>query len=118
MSSKTDSSVIIKWRTITNVPDELSDYYQYVIEYKEVTSSDWTEWGSLSHDPSSDQRDTPTALIFQSDNADKYQEATLTGLTYNTGYDVRVKSYRVLGSNREETGITQEYRIQTTCRGR
>lgn len=44
VSSVTESSAVITRNKIIGVPDELSDYYQYVIEYKKETAVTWTAW--------------------------------------------------------------------------
>lgn len=103
VSSVTDSSVVIKWKRITNVPEGLSGYYQYAIEYKENTASEWVEsWEAFSHDPSSNQ----------------FHEGNLTRLKFNTLYYIKVKSYRVKGADREGTGNTEVFSFTTKCRGR
>lgn len=99
----TESSAVIRWRKITNVPADLSDYYQYVIEYKETGwISSWGEWQTRhSHDHLSSQ----------------YQNGVLAELTHYKEYYVRVKSYRILNDDREETGVTSYRRFQTKCTG-
>lgn len=101
VSSVNWTSAVIKWKKIPNVPDGLSDHYQYAIEYKEW-SDEWTEWPTLyNHDPS----------------INRYQEATMTGLTRQTYYVARVKSYRILGEDRAETSFTP-FAVFITCPGK
>lgn len=102
MSSVNWSSAVIKWKKIPDVPGDLSDRYQYVIEYQEGGSNVWTEWQTKhSHNAPTDQ----------------YQEDTLTGLTNNTLYVVRVKSYRTLEDVRDEAGFTP-FTVFNTCPGK
>lgn len=100
MSTVSESSAVTTWRKITSVPDGLSDHYQYGMEYKEGKSS-WLEWSRLNHDPSPDQ----------------HENDTLTDLTSDMVYSVRVKSYRVKQANREETGCTEHKSFKTKCMG-
>lgn len=102
--SVTESSAVIKWKGITNVPDGLSDHYQYDFEYKEEYG-DWAEWETrYSHDPSTGQ----------------YQDGTLTGLTYYTTYRVRVKAYIILGTDGDwnDYRVTYYTQFMTACTGK
>lgn len=102
VTNVTTSSAVIKWQQVTDVPDDLSDYYQYFIEYKEESSSSWVELQTgHSHNSSLDQ----------------YQAVTLSGLMYNTVYDVQVESYRTHKDRRQETESTRDITFKTLCRG-
>lgn len=103
VNAVTESEAVIKWKKIDEVPGDLSDQFEYVIEYEEQASGKWVVWPTRqSHNPSSDQ----------------YQEDTLTGLMYNTVYNVEVQSYRLLGSDRELTADTLNTEFKTLCRGK
>lgn len=102
----TESSAVIRWKEIINVPADLSDYYQYVIEYTDrypyYSSTSWSESQTRhSHDLLSSQ----------------YQDGILAGLTHYKTYYVRVKSYRILHDDREETGVTSYRSFKTKCTG-
>ena len=94
----TGSSAKITWKRISTVPTnpDLSNYYEYVIEYKQGTSSTWQELLRRKH----------------SETTSSTQSDPLTDLTHSTEYDVRLTSYRVVRTTREETG--SESRTFTT----
>ena len=102
MSSVTDSSAEIRWKRISSVESELSDYYEYVIEYKKDTSSNWQDLLKITHSETT---------------SDTYQYSSLSGLTHNTEYDVRLTSYREVGTNREQTD-RKTSTFQTDCIGK
>ena len=101
----TDSSAVVTWEQIDDVPSGLEKYYEYEMEYTQRLGSSswsaWSVWETYSHHSSADT-----------------QQDTLTGLTFNTDYRVRMKSYRVQDrSNREETLTTSYREFSTSCKG-
>ena len=100
VSSVTDSSAQITWKRIS-ISSDLSNYYEYVIEYKEKTSSTWQELLRRKH----------------SENTSSTQSESLSGLTYNTEYDMRLTLYRVVRSNTDDTDSETET-FNTVCIGK
>ena len=100
VSSVTSSSAVITWRRIS-VSSDLSDYYGYVIEYKEETSSTWQELLRRKHSES--KSSTPSA--------------SLSGLTHNTEYNVRLRLYRVVRGNTDDTD-SEKGAFKTKCIGK
>ena len=100
VSSVIDSSAKITWKTIS-VSSDLSNYYEYVIEYKEETSSSWQELLGIKH----------------SETTSSTQSVTLSGLTYNTEYNVRLTSYRVVRNNIDSTD-RETRTFKTYCIGK
>ena len=100
VSSVTDSSAQITWQRIS-VSSDLSNYYEYVIEYKEETSSTWQELLRRKH----------------SETTSNIESDPLRGLTHNTEYDVRLTLYRVVSSNAEDTDSETET-FNTQCTGK
>ena len=100
VSSVTDSSAVITWKRIS-ISFDLSNYYEYIIEYKEETSSTWRELLRRKH----------------SETTPGMQSEPLNGLTHDTEYDVRLTSYRVMRSNPEDTDSETET-FKTECIGK
>lgn len=90
----TDSTAVVEWKQIVGISDELAPFYRYDIEYKVDATNNWITWqGNFTH----------------SNNAvGRFLEDKLTGLSDNTVYTVRIKSYRVLRGDTNETGNTRE----------
>ena len=100
VSSVTDSSAMITWRRISNLSN-LSNYYEYAIEYKQVTSSTWQELLRRKHS------ETTSGTLSE----------PISGLTYNAEYEVRLTSYRVVGSNTDDTD-SETRTFNTECIGK
>ena len=100
VSSVTDTSAEITWKR-SSVSSDLSNYYEFVIEYKEETSSTWQELLGRKH----------------SETTSDTQSIPLSGLTYNTEYDVRLTLYRVMKSNRDDTD-SETRTFKTYCIGK
>ena len=100
VSLVTDSRAMIGWRRIS-VSSDLNNYYEYVIEYKEETSSSWQELLSRKH----------------SEITSSAQYELLMGLTHNTEYDVKLTLYRVMRSNTDNTD-SETRRFKTDCTGK
>ena len=80
---------------------DLSNYYEYVTEYKEATSATWQELLRWKH----------------SETASGIQSAPLSGLKHNTEYDMRLTLYRVVRSNTDKTD-SETRTFKTACTGK
>ena len=96
----TDSSAQITWQRIS-VSSDLSNNYEYLIEYKEETSSTWQELLRRKH----------------SETTSNTQSDPLRDLTHNTEYEVRLTLYRVVGSNVDVTD-SETRTFKTECTGK
>ena len=85
-----------------NLPDDLTPYYRYDLEYRVSGTSGWVGHDTLSHEP---------------DAKGQMQEA-VTGLQYGMKYDLRVTSRREVRGLTELTGHTMEFTVMTACLGR
>ena len=68
----TDSSAVVTWRTIVDLPSGIQQYYKYSIEYRQEGESEWTVFRTVDHQP--DSNDT--------------QRHVLSDLLYDTWYEV------------------------------
>lgn len=100
-SDVTDSSAVVTWTTIRDLPDNTKQYYLYVPEYRLEGESEWTVYRTLAHGP----------------EADDTQHHTLTGLDYNTVYEVQVRSLRTLRGQTVTTEYTPDAKLTTKCKG-
>lgn len=94
MTSVTDSDVVVGWKQIVGISDELATFYLYDIEYKVDGTNPWIK-GQIN-------------FTHSNNAAGLFLEKKLTGLRDNTVYNVRIKSYRVLHGNIHETGSSRE----------
>ena len=101
ISDITDSSAIVTWKTIVDLPNNIQQYYKYIIEYRLEEESEWTVFSTVDHQPDSNHR----------------QRHMLSDLHYDTWYEVQVRSVRTVGGQTEETGETENAAITTTCTG-
>ena len=98
----TDSSAVVTWRTIVDLPSDIQQYYNYIIEYRLQEESEWTVFSTVTHQPDSDGR----------------QRHELSDLHYATWYEVQVRSVRTVRGQTEETGETDNAVMTTKCTGR
>ena len=100
VSNVTESSAVVTWKTIEGLPDDIKQYYKYILEYKEPGQS-YMEFRRLDHAP----------------DASSSQQETLTGLRYGHVYVVQVKSVRAVRGLTEETQNTTDPEFTTKCIG-
>lgn len=100
--SVTASSAAIRWKKISSVAVYHAEFYLYAVQYKERSAVDWKTWQTLND---------------QAPSSAHYQADTLTGLMFNTEYEVQIKSYRAWEGTEEETGRTKTFSFRTKCRG-
>ena len=101
ISDVTDSTAVVTWRTIVDLPTDIQQYYNYSIEYRQEGESEWTVFSTVNHQPDSDER----------------QQHMLSDLLYDTWYEVQVRSVRTVRGQTEETGETDNAAMTTKCTG-
>ena len=97
----TESSAVVTWKAIEGLPDDIKQYYKYILEYREE-GEPFIEFARLDHDP----------------DASNSQQATLTGLQPGQRYFINVKSVRTVRGQSEETANSRDPEFTTECPGR
>ena len=97
----TESTAVVMWKTIQGLPDNIKQYYKYILEYREQRHFN-KDFVTLDHNP----------------DASDHQQATLTGLRYGQDYIVDVKSVRTVRGLTDETRHTPTVVFTTKCPGR
>ena len=101
ISDVTESSAVVTWKTIEGLPDDIKQYYKYILEYKEAGPRPFVEFATLDHNP----------------DASNSQQETLTDLRYDQLYVIQVRSVRTVRGLTEETENTRDPRFRTKCLG-
>ena len=102
ISDITNSSAVVTWRTIVDLPSDIQQYYKYIIEYRLQEASEWTIFNTVDHQPDIDDR----------------QRHVLSDLHYATWYEVQVRSVRRVRGQTDEMGIIDNAVMTTKCTGR
>ena len=101
VSGVTESTAVVTWKTIQGLPDNIKQYYKYILEYREQRHYN-RDFVTFDHNP----------------DASNSQQATLTGLRYDQDYIVEVKSVRTVRGLTDETRHTPTVLFTTECLGR
>ena len=101
VSDVTESTAVVTWKTIQGLPDDIKQYYKYMLEYREQRHLN-RDFVTFDHNP----------------DASNSQQATLTGLRYGQDYIVDVKSVRTVRGLTDETRHTPTVVFTTKCPGR
>ena len=96
----TSDSVKVTWEKLTSISANVSQFYGYVVVYKIVSATNYTEFVSISQNPSSD--------VFV---------VEIRNLNFNTKYDIQVWPYREMNGERDFGSSNQTLRVKTTCTG-
>ncbi len=103
VSELTSDSVQLSWPSLSHTIDnEILGYYGYLVTYKQIGETEWNV----------------SALIPLEDAAGQTYRYTLSGLRYNTMYQVRVSPYRTNGGIRETLNPTPTVELKTACVGK
>ena len=100
VSEVTESNAVVTWKAIEDLPDDIKQYYKYILKYR-LAEQSYVEFATLDHNP----------------DASNSQRETLTGLEYGQRYFVQVMSVRVVRGQTEETGNTTDVQFTTKCLG-
>ena len=96
----TESTAVVTWKTIENLPEDIKQYYKYILEYRQEGQS-YMEFATLDHNP----------------DVSNSQQETLKDLRFGQRYFTRVKSVRTVRGLTEETENTAEAEFTTYCLG-
>ena len=88
------------WAAAEDASGNLQQYYKYDLKYRRENETSWAV-STADHQPDSAGR----------------QQHTLTGLQYDTHYEVKVTSVRTVRDDTEETQGTDRTLFTTKCTG-
>jgi len=91
----------IKWQKLNSLSLNLSQFYGYVVTYKESNRAKYADFASRAHQSSSD-----TFIV------------DVTTLTFNTRYDIKVTPYREINGKRDLGSSYETLHERTTCIGK
>ena len=91
----------IKWQKLNSLSLNLSQFYGYVVTYKESNRTNYADFASRAHQSSSD-----TFIV------------DVTTLTFNTRYDIKVTPYREINGKRDLGSSYETLHERTTCIGK
>ena len=98
--STTSDSVRVKCQMLNSIPANLSQYYGYVVVYKENSSLNYTTAISKHHTSSRDD------LVVDVEN-----------LSFNTKYDIEVRPYRKINEETDFGSLYETLHVKTKCKG-
>lgn len=99
-NNPTESSITVTWVQLRDVPHNMAAYYRYYRDYRLKGDSDWPFRSYTTHR-----------------YGDVIRTGGISGLEYNTIYEVQVRSARRLGGLFETMDTTPVGEFTTKCEG-